>query len=87
MQRVSAPPLAPSSKINRNSLRPTQEIAPTGAFGLMLRGLWGEDAAIELAARTRSSLRIAEYKIRGRVKPNGVDVALLGDLATREFRS
>lgn len=86
LQRVSAPKLVPSTKINRRKLPATQEIAPR-AFGRACEGLWGiGGAAIELAARSGSSLRVAEYKIAGRVKPNGVDVAVLVDEVTREFR-
>lgn len=79
-----APSIAPT-EINRKNFPPTQLIAP-GAFGRACKGLWGADAAIELAARSRSSLRVAEYKIAGRVKPNGVDVAVVVDEITREFR-
>ena len=85
MRTVSAPGLAPSTEIDRKRMRPTQEIAP-GAFGRALQGIWGADAAIELAARSGSKLRVAEYKIAGRVKPNGVDVAVVVDAITSEFR-
>jgi hypothetical protein len=85
MRTVSAPGLAPSTEINRKQMRPAQKVAPR-AFGRALQGIWGEDAAIELAARSHSGVRIAEYKIAGTVKPNGIDIAVLVDAVTDEFR-
>lgn len=85
LRTVSAPALAPSTENNRKKLRPTQEVA-SGPFGRACKGLWGDEAPFELAKRTRKSLRVAEYKIAGRVKPSGVDVAVIVDEITRPFR-
>lgn len=52
-------------------------------FGLALRGIWGNDAAIELAARSGKKLRVCEYKIKGTVKTTGVDIAVLVDAVTK----
>lgn len=76
MRAVLESPSIVSTEINRNKFQRAQELAPT-PFGRACRGMWGADAAIELAARSHSSVRIAEYKIAGRVKPNGVDVAVI----------
>lgn len=85
--RVAALPEvpSPSTGIDRKDLRLGARSC-VGAFGRACRGLWDADAALELAARSGSKLRVAEYKIAGRVKPNGVDIAVVVDAITEEFR-